>query len=168
MNRITIRRSKMIKSLIAAAVVISSSFLGSIANASVCIVGQVKEVGTWVNQDSNTRGVTKVIFGEECRDASTVKCNGDICSITSAVKLVYTARVWGKCHPTDCYWGKVDGKYTSAKWLRFYYDPGFAKKTVWGQIKSGDNNKLRLVVDTYFTDSSGRKDYQTDDWMIRR
>ena len=142
-------------------------FLSNQADASQCIVGQVKEVGTWVNPDTNTSGVTSAIFAEECRDNSTTTCNGDICSITHGVKLVYTARLWGKCVPTDCSWGKVDGVYTSANWLRFIYDHGFAKRTVWGQVWSGGNNWLRLIVDTDFVDPA-RADYRFDAWMQRQ
>lgn len=143
------------------------SVVSSNANAGLCIVGQVKEVGTWVNPDVNTSGITKAIFAEECRDDTVVNCNGDICSITQGVKLVYTAKLWGKCSPTDCAWGQVDGVYTSAKWLRFSYDQGFAKRTVWGQIWSGGNNWLRLIVDTDFVDPT-RADYRLDTWMARQ
>ncbi len=137
------------------------------ANAGLCAVGQVKEVGVWENSDSNTRGVTKAVFAEECRDDSQTTCNGDICSTTSGVKLVYTAQIWGQCHPTDCYWGKVDGDYTSANWLRFRYDHGFAKRTVWSQIWSGGDNWLRLIVDTDFV-SPSREDYRSSAWMRRQ
>ena len=30
--------------------------------AGLCLVGQVKEVGTWVNPDTNTSGITKAIL----------------------------------------------------------------------------------------------------------
>ena len=142
-------------------------FLGLNAHAGLCAVGQVKEVGTWKNPDANTTGITKAVFAEECRNASTTTCSGSICSTTSAVKLVYTAQLWGKCHPADCNWGKVDGVYTSANWLRFYYDHGFAKRTVWAQIYSGSNNWLRLIVDTDFV-SPSRTDYRFDAWMLRQ
>lgn len=135
--------------------------------ASQCIVGQVKEVGNWVNPDTATRGITRANFKEECRDASTRTCNGNICSITHGVKLVYTAELWGKCSPSDCYWGKVDGVYTSAKWLKFHYDHGFAKRVVWGQVWSGDANWLDLAVDTDFVDPN-RADYQFRAWMRRQ
>lgn len=145
-------------------IVLSGISLSSFAG--LCLVGQVKEVGTWVNPDANTSGITRAIFKEECRDASTTVCNGNICSTTSAVKLVYTSELWGKCHPTDCYWGKVDGVYTSGRWLRFYYDHGFAKRTVWGQVWSGGINWLDLIVDTDFVDPA-RADYRFRAWMQR-
>jgi hypothetical protein len=142
-------------------------FASSDANAGMCVVGQVKEVGTWINPDVNTSGITKAVFGEECRDDRRTVCSGGICRTTFGVKLVYTAKLWGKCHPTDCYWGKVDGVYTSANWLRFGYDHGFAKRTVWGQIWSGGNSWLRLIVDTDFV-SPSREDYRFSVWMKRQ
>jgi hypothetical protein len=156
-----------IVALLSFVVLAISLLFSSNADAGLCAVGRVKEVGTWINPDSNTRGITKAVFGEECRDDSRTSCNGDICTTTSGVKLVYTAQLWGQCHPTDCYWGKVDGAYTSEKWLRFMYDHGFAKRAVWGQIWSGGNNWLRLIIDTDFV-SPSREDYRFDAWMRRQ
>src|SRR5262245_3011716 len=82
---------------------------GSEAQAGLCAVGTVREVGTWINPDTATTGITRAVFGEECRDDSHTTCSGGICTTTSGVKLVYTAQLWGKCHPTDCVWQKVDG-----------------------------------------------------------
>ncbi len=147
--------------LIAVLLLISSN-----TYAGLCLVGTVKEVGTWINPNTNTRGITKAVFNEECRDDSRTKCEGGICSTTSGVKLVYTAELWGACHPDDCYWGKIDGVYTSGNWLRFRYEFTFAEKMVWAQIWSGGDNWLRLIVDTDF-DSPLRNDYRFDKWMQR-
>ncbi|MCB1984245.1 MAG: hypothetical protein H6936_09980 [Burkholderiales bacterium] len=136
------------------------------SHAGLCLVGTVSEVGTWINPDQNTRGITKAVFNEECRDDSRTTCSGDVCSTTSGVKLVYTAEIWGACHPDDCYWGKIDGVYTTANWLRFRYEFTFAEKMVWAQIWSGGDNWLRLIVDTDF-DSPLRTDYRFDAWMQR-
>ena len=136
------------------------------AQAGLCAVGQVKEVGTWRNPDNRTRGITRAVFSEECRDNSRTVCDGDICSRTFGVKLVYTAKLWGKCHPRDCYWGKVEGTYTSTNWLRFRYNHGFARRTVWAQVYRNNHDWLRLVVSTDFR-SNSRRDYQIDDWFRR-
>jgi hypothetical protein len=156
----------VLSALLFLAVLVPLMVFSGNANAGLCVVGQVKEVGTWVNPDTKTRGITKAVFSEECRDDTHVTCSGNICQIQYGVKLVYTAELWGKCHPTDCYWGKVDGVYTSANWLRFYYDHGFAKRVVWGQIWSGGNDWLRLIVDTDFV-SPDREDYRFSAWMRR-
>ncbi len=135
--------------------------------ASQCIVGTVKEVGTWVNTNSKTDSITKAIFKEECRNDSAGSCNGDICTITSGVKLVYTAELWGKCSPTDCVWRKVDGTYTSKKGLKFNYDSGFAKRVISAKVTAANVNRLDLVVDTNFVDPN-RPDYQSRDLMKRK
>ena len=62
------------------------SFLGGPAEASFCIVPE--EDGTWENYDGNTRGITRLMFRLECRDAGTTTCSGGICSTTSAVALL--------------------------------------------------------------------------------
>jgi hypothetical protein len=152
-------------SLVALSVALLLAF-GSPAQAGLCAVGQVKEVGTWINPDVNTTGITRAVFGEECRDDTRTVCSGGICTTTSGVKLVYTAQLWGRCHPTDCVWSKVDGVYTSAGWLRFYIDHGFANRVIWGQVWSGGINWLRLIVDTDFVDPA-RADYRFDAWMQR-
>ena len=159
--------NKTILSILFLPMALLLSFVSPSANAGMCVVGQVKEVGTWVNPDRDTRGITKAVFAEECRNDTKTVCNGNICSRTFGVKLVYTAKLWGQCHPRDCYWGKVDGVYTSANWLRFKYDHGYAKRTVWGKIWSGGNHWLRLIVDTDFV-SPSRKDYRFDAWMRRQ
>ncbi len=142
--------------------------ISSNTHASTCNPGTVQEVGTWINPDVNTRGITKAVFNEECvHDPSHDSVENGIGRQTSAVKLVYTAEVWGACHPEDCYWGKVEGVYTSADWLRFRYEFTFAEKMVWAQIWSGGDHWLRLIVDTDF-DSPLRNDYRFDRWMQRQ
>lgn len=137
------------------------------ANASQCAVGQVKEVGTWINPDSNTGGITKAVIAEECRDDSRRTCNGNICTITHGVKLVYTAQLWGKCHPSDCKWDKVDGvRYSSTGWLHFVWNQTYATRDIWAKIWSGGDNWLDLVVDTDFH-SASRTDYRFRAWMQR-
>jgi len=155
------------KNVIVAFVSLFLGFLYMPAQAGQCIVGQVKEVGTWVNPDKNTRGITKAIFAEECKSNPIRRCSGNICSVSYGVKLVYTAKLWGSCSPRDCYWGKVEGRYTSAKWLNFKYDHGFAKRNVWAKTASKNKNWLRLVIDTDFK-SKSRKDYRSDTWMKRK
>jgi hypothetical protein len=163
------RASKLsIASLLALATLALSVFVDSEnrAHAGLCAVGQVKEVGTWINPDTNTRGITKAVFTEECQNAPRTICRGDICRTTSGVKLVYKARLWGQCHPTDCYWGQVEGVYTSANWLHFKYNQGFARRTVLAQVYSRNNDWLRLIVNTDFV-SASRRDYRFDAWFRR-
>ena len=46
--------------------------------------------GSWINQDSETRGVTQVTVR---RDSSRI-----------------IVHVWGSCHPTDCDWGEAEAE----------------------------------------------------------
>ncbi len=142
LNRLTARNIGLFK--LSWLLILLMPLFSSGAHAGQCAVGRVKEVGTWVNPDSNTTGVTKAVFMEECRDAPQVTCYKDggeeFCSLTHSVKLVYTAQLWGKCRPSDCYFGKVDGTYTSSKWLRFKYDHGYATRAVWAQVWSENSN----------------------------
>src|SRR5439155_24125043 len=48
--------------------------------------------------------------------------------------LTSSSRCGGKCHPTDCYWGEVEGVAqtgSNAGWYTFHYDQGFADRYVW-------------------------------------
>lgn len=146
---------------------VSAMFFGANAHAGLCAVGQVKEVGTWINPDQNTRGITRAVIAEECRDDRRVTCTGDICTITHAVKLVYTAQLWGSCSPTDCKWDKVDGVKHGSGWLYFKWDQSYADRHIWAKIWSGGDNWLDLVVDTDF-DSEAREDYRFRAWMSRQ
>lgn len=156
------------KKILGLILAVSFSLFSLGANAGQCLVGQVKEVGTWINPDSNTRSITKAVIAEECRDASTQTCSGNICTRTSGVKLVYTAQLWGKCHPTDCKWDKVDGvRYSSTGWLHFVWNQSYATRDIWAKTWSGGDDWLDLVVDTDFK-SASRADYRSREWMKRR
>ncbi|WP_144394420.1 hypothetical protein [Pleionea sediminis] len=146
-------------------VVFNSLFLVSDAKAGLCTEAG-PEVGNWVNNDANTRGVTRVEITSRCVDDSIRQCNGDICSVIHNVKRVYDVRVWGSCSPTDCYWGKVEGLKTSADWLRFFYNQSHAYKWVWAQIWSGSDNWLRVVVERKYKDD--REDSNSWYWFRRQ
>lgn len=146
-------------------VLLGGFFISNLSFAGQCVVPQ--EAGTWVNSDPNTNGVTKVVIEMVCEDTPKVVCNGNICSVTYTVTPRYYVKVWGKCHPTDCYWGRVEGRRTSANWQNFFYNQSFATRDVWAQIWSGSDAWLRVIIDTHFTDSSGRADYRIDDWFKR-
>jgi len=99
-------------------------------------------LGTWVNVDSNTRGMVKLILGW----AGTLRVHA-----------------YGACHPTPCAWGTVNGltygsSVTSSRAVAFAatYQFNFKSTIVTGSLQGG-----MLVVETYdhFTDSSGRFDY---------
>jgi hypothetical protein len=100
-------------------------------------------VGTWVNTDSNTRGITKIVITESGSQ--------------------YEVHAFGKCHPNDCDWGKTlmttygdDVSDPTHKVGMAEFNPGFAK-TMLSIQQSG--NRITLDGFTNFTDGSGRQNY---------
>jgi hypothetical protein len=100
-------------------------------------------VGTWVNSDSSTRGITKLVITETGNS--------------------YEVHGFGKCSPTDCDWGKKPmttyGSNVSDPTHQVgtaTYNPGFAE-TILTMEQSGS----QIIVHdfTRFTDSSARQNY---------
>ena len=103
-------------------------------------------VGYWRNADPATRSITNLhVYYASPYHADRVDA-------------------WGKCHPTDCYWGTAtiipDGTPTARATYRF----SFATKSVY---MWRDGSLLRTYTYTHFTDHSGRADYSTND-IFRR
>lgn len=107
--------------------------------------------GTFHNINSATRGVTRVRLTFPCYD--TGRRTGPVVWV----------QVWGKCHPRDCYWGRVRG---TARWnntlhqyiqVQARFRPSFAVKTV--IVRRATRRVARLWHHTHFTDRSGRRDY---------
>ncbi len=141
------------------------TFFSTWAQASLCVIPA--EEGTWYNYDRDTRNITRLIMDMECRDASTTTCNGNICSTTSAVKPHYFIRLFGKCYPSDCDWGRIEGQRLTGSldgWYYFSYDQGFAKRYVYIRSYPAWPNWLRLYIYNDFTDPA-RTDYTIDEWM---
>ena len=124
------------------------------------------EQGTWSNIDSGTRGITKVEVSFSCNDQVLcgVDANGNVtCSTPGAP---YRMRLWGKCSPSDCHWGPVDGNdhwVGTTKWIYGYYDHGFAKRWVYIKPSVLHPGDLYLWMYTHFTDP-GRADYVFTGW----
>lgn len=128
------------------------------------------EAGSWLNTVPATRSITRVEFRMECRDTPITRCNGGICGTQSAVTEHYYIRLYGKCSPTDCNWGEVEGVAltgASSGWYYFVYNQGFAKRYVFVRTCPGSVNRLRVYIRHDFTDPA-RPDYTTDEWFYRR
>ena len=124
------------------------------------------EQGTWFNIDATTRGITKIDVGFTCNDQILcgIDANGNVtCSTPGAPFHVH---LWGKCHPTDCDWGTVDGNehyVGSVRWVYSFYDHGFAKRYVYIKPSVLHPGMLYLWMYTNFTDPS-RTDYVFTGW----
>ncbi len=79
-------------------------------------------VGRWVNARASTRGITKVVISLR---------GGDL-----------YVKVWGKCHPTDCYWGEVKA-YTFAGNL--YQDPTRSFRAMLAIFKFRESERFLLA-----------------------
>jgi hypothetical protein len=108
-------------------------------------------VGTWVNTDSNTRGITKVVISQSGNS--------------------YEVHAFGKCSPTDCDWGKKPmttyGDNVSDPTHKVgtaIYNPGFAETMLTLQQSGG---QITVHGFTRFTDNSGRQNY-SDRYTLRK
>jgi hypothetical protein len=110
-------------------------------------------IGTWVNKDANTRGVTRLV-------------------ITSAGGNKLNIQVFGQCHPTDCDWGTTslvtyglnvqdsDHKYATAN-----YNKNFANSFL---TLSAASTEVMLQGYTQFVDNSGRQNYYSREYFQRQ
>jgi len=102
-------------------------------------------VGTWVNTNSNTRGITKLVVR---------RAGGN--------RLV--VRVFGSCSPRDCDWGRArlttygssvqDKNHRSATTT---YNKNFANTFL--TINLRGRNRMSLQSFTQFKDNSNRQNY---------
>ena len=109
-------------------------------------------VGTFVNEDANTSGITRLTLSEDD-----------------------TIRVWGRCHPSDCDWGEeaafAYGSHvaadlgTAADAITATYVKSFATKILLITPLKGD--RLRVDVFTRFTDRSRRTAFAVSQVLVR-
>jgi hypothetical protein len=107
-------------------------------------------VGTWVNKNPGTRGITRLV-------------------ITSAGGNKLSIQVFGQCQPTDCDWGKTnlvtyglnvqDPNHTYAT---ANYNQSFANSLV---TLSYGGKEIMLQGYTQFLDNSGRQNYYSREYF---
>lgn len=121
------------------------------AKAVAEVVSPAALVGTWINSDTATRGLVKVVI--------------------AASGTNVTVDAFGACTPTPCNWGVVPGLVystsvttTNAVAFSAEYKFGFKQTIVVGHL----NGKI-LTVETFdeFTDGSGRDAYYSTYQMHR-
>ena len=104
--------------------------------------------GAWVAEDVQTRSITRV----------------EIRARWPGLEI----RMWGKCAPVDCDWGRPASYVSdriSAGELQVTWRPHFAEKRQ--DLRLLDDGRLEVVTRTHFTDRSGRKDYDGRDYFRR-
>jgi hypothetical protein len=119
---------------------------------SVASYAQPTELeGEWVSISPRTRGITRIVISAES--------DGHI------------VEAWGKCHPTDCAWGRTqltrvgksveDRSFTSGYAV---WEPGFASKHV---LLLLERRMLRVETVTVFKDRSRRSSYRVVEYLRR-
>lgn len=98
-------------------------------------------VGTWVNNDPNTNGTTRIIIDQ---NGSTMTIHG-----------------YGKCVPTDCDWGSIAVTYTGNPFIAVY-EFGFKTDTLTLQLVSKSSLHVHSV--NVFHDGTYR-DYEADEYF---
>jgi hypothetical protein len=102
-------------------------------------------IGTWVNTDYNSSGITKLVISQSGRNLN--------------------IQVFGQCQPTDCDWGTTElvtyGDNVQDRNHLFAtasYDKNFAETLLTIKLTQG-GNKINLESFTEFTDNSNRQNY---------
>ena len=102
--------------------------------------------GTWKNDDEKTGSITRA----EIRPRGSG----------------FEVSMWGRCHPTDCDWGKphsYDFSSMAGGPMKLEWRPGFAVKKQ--ELTLLPEGRMEVVTRTHFTDRSGRKDYEIRDFL---
>ncbi|MVN89343.1 hypothetical protein GO986_21650 [Deinococcus sp. HMF7620] len=126
--------------------------LTTLVTPQTALAAPTDMVGTWVNTDVATSGITRINVTR-----------------TSAGKM--TVQVFGRCHPNDCDWGQAnaltyganvsDSNHFTASAV---YAKGFATTTL---VLNFARGRLDVQALTQFTDSSGRQNYASQSAFAR-
>jgi hypothetical protein len=132
-----------------------------VARAAVC---SAPMVGDWRNINAGTNAMTRALVTFTCNDHVLCDTQGNCTTAES----YYSAQMFGKCHPTDCNWGRVRAWNMYDGWIRAMYYFGFKTSHVWLKTYSYyGRTYLRVWVYNDFASWDGRADYTTDEWFLR-
>ena len=143
--RLTDRRGRI--ALLGLAIAAAAILLGSGPPRAEALCIARPEYGAWVNANRTSPGIAslRLIESQSCATF---------------------AQVWGKCSPTNCYWGQVRGSVTSSGKLYASYDQGYAKRKLWARMSGNRPGKLWVYWETDFVDPN-RADYTKQEWFTR-
>jgi hypothetical protein len=104
--------------------------------------------GSWINEDQELGNITRINIGVEGNSA--------------------TVEQFGRCVPTDCPFGVVDGntsQWGSLQVLNAFWDHGFATRTEGITLLSP--TRIMIVMFTDFTEADGRTDYTITEFFTK-
>ncbi len=131
------------------------------ARASSC---SAPLAGDWRNINANTNAMTRALVSFACNDVVLCDLDGNC----SGGDSYYSMQMFGKCHPTDCEWGRVRAQFMADGWIRGTYAFGFKTSHVWLKTyQYWGRTYLRVWVNNDFSATDGRADYVTDEWFLR-
>jgi hypothetical protein len=132
-----------------------------VARAALC---SAPLVGDWRNINANTNAITRALVTFTCNDHVLCDTDGNCTSAES----YYSTQLFGKCHPTDCDWGRARAYPMYDGWIRSMYYFGFKTSHVWLKTYNYYGlTYLRVWVHNDFASWDGRTDYTTDEWFLR-
>jgi len=147
------RNSLQITGGLALSVAIAAASLAATTPASAQCIDPPQR-GNWVNVDPNTRSITRATIEFTCVD---------VVQAGVPPPPSWHVTLFGKCHPTDCPWGRVPGRDGSGGSITATYDQGFATRAV-RITRVGARLNIRIATD--YRDP-GRHDQVSNDRMRR-
>jgi hypothetical protein len=122
-----------------------------LASTMVSAQGSDRLSGEWMNSNPRTRGITSIVVVDGGSG--------------------WSVEAWGKCHPTDCVWGKtkltpIGDSVEDDSFDRGFavWEPGFASKYVEFAM---DGGLLRVEIITIFKDRSRRSSFRSVEYFRR-
>jgi hypothetical protein len=73
-------------------------------------------------------------------------------------------RAYGKCHPSDCPWGRITARRLANGKVYGVYDHGFAKRYVWARMSQTRPGQLWVFYRVDFADPA-RADYTMHEYF---
>jgi len=119
----------------------AAALVGAVCLAVPASADEAFFLGHWVNVDPATSNITRVIV--EPTGGWDVK-----------------VRAFGACHPTDCDWGAVNGKFEGGfggDKIKAEFNSGFSITKLY--LHQGPGDLITYDAHTKFTDGSGRPPY---------
>ena len=104
-------------------------------------------VGSWINEDANTRGITST-------------------QIRSESNMLFV-HMWGACSPTDCDWGETSTSIADADDGVLSLTWTFSFKVETQQVSVLSDGRLQVVGHIHYTDNSGRSDTDYTEYFIK-